>query len=254
MASTYTANTGLALPAFNDGAWNATLNGNLTLLDGMTAIGGLAVQLKEVPSASLNVAVSAGTYRKADGTLATYAGTASRTLTASATNYLWLTDVGVLTLSTSAFPTTGNVVRLATATTNATTVTGITDARIPWLSLGGHVNWGVGTPTIAAGAGAGTTPTLTVTGSDQGGLITIATGTAPTASAVVATITFGQAFPTAPRAVILTPGGSSTAALSGAAQVYVEVTAISTTAFTITVGSTNLTASTTYKWQYAVIG
>jgi hypothetical protein len=54
--------------------------------------------------------------------------------------------------------------------------------------------------------------------------------------------------------VILTPGGSSTATLSGAAQVYVDVTAISTTAFTINVGSTNLTASTTYKWQYAVIG
>ena len=44
------------------------------LLDGMTAIGGLAVTPTEVPSATLNVRVSGGNYIKADGTIGSFAG------------------------------------------------------------------------------------------------------------------------------------------------------------------------------------
>jgi hypothetical protein len=77
---------------------------------------------------------------------------------------------------------------------------------------------------------------------------------APSASATVATITFGQAFSATPRAVLLTPGGANTATLSGNAQVYADSASTSTTVFVVKVGSTNLTASTTFKWHYAVIG
>lgn len=254
MATTYSSNLGIGTPALHDKTWKPVLDANRAILDAQAALGALAVQTVEHPSTTLNVAVSAGTYRKADGTLATYAGTASFAVTTATTSYLYLSDSGTLTASTSAFPTTGNVVRLATVVAGATTITSVTDARVPWLSLGGHVHWGVGTPTIAAGTGAGTTPTVTVAGSDQGGLITVTTGTTPTASATVATVTFGQAFSTAPRAVILTPAGPNSAPLSGNAQVYLDSASTTATAFVLKVGSTALTAATAYKWHYAVIG
>jgi hypothetical protein len=254
MANAYTAGIGLAEPANNDLLWGATLNANLTLLDAQAALGALAVQALEHPSTSLNIKVSAGVFRKSDGTLATYAGTASFAVTTAATNYLYLSDSGTLTASTTAFPTTGNVVRLATVVAGATTITSVADARVPWIALGGHVHWGVGTPTIAAGTGAGTTPTVTVAGSDQGGLITVTAGTTPAASATVATVTFGQAFSAVPRAVILTPAGANSAPLSGNAQVYIDSALTTTTAFVLKVGSTALTAATAYKWHYAVIG
>lgn len=253
MAITYSTVLGLGTPALND-PWKPTLDANRALIEAQTALGSFAIRLAEVPSASLNIAVSAGVYRKADGTVATYAGTASFALTTAATNYVYLADGGTLSASTTAFPTTGNVVRLATVVAGAATITSIADARIPFLSLGGHAQWGVGTPTVAAGTGAGTSPTVSVSGSDQGGVITVTTGTSPSASATVATITFGQAFSATPRAVVLTPAGANTAALSGNAQVYADSASTSTAAFVVKVGSTNLTASTTHKWHYAVIG
>jgi hypothetical protein len=254
MATTYSPNLGLGTPALHDKPFKPVLDANRATLDAQAALGALAVRTAEIPSTTLNVAVSAGTYRKADGTLAAYAGTAGFAVTTAATSYLYLTDGGTLTASTTAFPATGNVVRLAVVVAGATTITSVTDARIPWLALGGHVHWGVGTPTIAAGSGAGASPVVTVAGSDQGGLITVTTSTTPTASATVATVTFGQAFSAAPRTVILTPAGANSAPLSGNAQVYVDSAATSTTAFVLKVGSTALAVATAYKWYYAVIG
>jgi hypothetical protein len=254
MSTTYSSNLGLGTPALHDKPFKPVLDANRAILDAQAALGALAVRMAEIPSTTLNVAVSGGTYRKSDGTLATYAGTASFAVTTAVTNYLYLSDSGTLTASTTGFSATGNVIRLATVVAGATTITSVADARIPWLSLGGHVHWGVGMPTIAAGSGAGASPVVTVAGSDQGGLITVTVSTTPAASATVATVTFGQAFAAAPRAVILTPAGPNSAPLSGNAQVYVDSTATSTTAFVLKVGSTALAVATTYKWYYAVIG
>lgn len=246
MANAYTVGIGLAEPANNDPSWGTTLNADLTLLDAQAALGALAVQTVEHPSASLNIAVSAGSFRKGDGSIVTYAGTTSQACTTAVTNYVFLNDSGTLAVNTTGFPT--SCMRLATVVAGATTITSVTDARIPWAMAG------VGTPTIAAGTGAGTSPTVSVTGNDRGGQISVTAGTTPTASATVATVTFGQAFSAAPRAVILTPAGANSAPLSGNAQVYVDSALTTTTAFVLKVGSTALTAATAYKWHYAVIG
>ncbi len=107
-------------------------------------------------------------------------------------------------------------------------------------------------PSIAAGVGAGTGPTLSINGTDAAGVLNITTGSAPTASAVVATITFNAAYGTAPY-IALTPANDLTAALSGNAQVYIDFASTTTALFVVKVGSTNLAATTSYKWHYHVV-
>lgn len=134
MATTYTTYVGLPKPAFGDRNWHTPILAAINGLDALAPVGALAVQLKEVPSASRNVKVSAGAYIKADGTFASYAGTSSFTVTASGTRYLYLTDGGTLTDGT-AWPGTDHV-RLAVVVTGASTITSITDARAPFRSTG----------------------------------------------------------------------------------------------------------------------
>src|ERR1017187_8693385 len=104
MSTTYTPNIKLAQPALGDTGWSTPLNGNCTLLDGLTPVGSLAVTLTEIPSASLNVKVSGGNYIAQAGTVAAYAGASSTAMPAPATNYLYLSGAGVLTVSTVGFP------------------------------------------------------------------------------------------------------------------------------------------------------
>lgn len=158
MATSYTANAKLQKPATADRYWDVPVNANADQLDATAAIGGLAVTTAEVPSATLNVAVAAGSYVKADGTVGTYAGVASQAVTASVTNYLFLTDAGALTVGT-AWPTT-NHVRLAVVVAGTTTVTSLADARLPFGSAGKTA--------FVALAGA--------TFDDSGGVVVLATG------------------------------------------------------------------------------
>ncbi len=116
-----------------------------------------------------------------------------------------------------------------------------------------HLQGSTSTPTIAAGAGAGTTPTIAVAGSDMGGYITLTTGTLPTLSAVVSTVTFNVTYASAPRMISLTPANNNAAMLSGVNMVFVDQAGITTTTFDVTAGTTALTAATTYKWYYTVI-
>lgn len=109
------------------------------------------------------------------------------------------------------------------------------------------------TPSIVAGTGAGTSPSVSVTGTNIGGDVTVTTGTAPTgAGATVATITYANSltFPTG-STVILTPGNAATAALNGISMVF---TTGSTTTFVITAGTTALAGSTAFIWHYQVAG
>lgn len=163
MANTYTSKNNFAKPALNDTGWNTTLNANLDQVDTVAAVGGLAVALTEVPSASLNVKVAAGTFRASTGTIVSYAGTSSQALTASNTNYVYLTDAGTLTVSTSAFPGTAHV-RLATVVVGGSTVTSITDSRLPFVSAGVNNN----TVYLALAGG---------TFADSGGVVTVGCGT-----------------------------------------------------------------------------
>lgn len=116
-----------------------------------------------------------------------------------------------------------------------------------------HIIGTSSTPGIVAGTGAGTSPTVSVTGTDLAGKVTVTTGTLPTGTnATVATITYASsyAYP-AGSYVVLYPANAITATLSGVSMVYVNGT---TTTFVITSGTTALTAASTYVWNYHVIG
>lgn len=106
---------------------------------------------------------------------------------------------------------------------------------------------------VTPSTGAGTSPTVAATGTDIGGYISITTGTSPANAATIATVAFGNSYPSAPRSIILTPANSATAALSGVTMVYVDQTSISTANFSLTSGPTGLTGATAYKWYYQVI-
>lgn len=110
---------------------------------------------------------------------------------------------------------------------------------------------GAGTaPGIAAGAGAGTSPTISLTGHDVGGQISVTTGTLPTLSSTIFTVTFNTAYAAAPY-VTFSPANANAAGLSGLTMVYVTAT---TTTFVFTAGTTALTAATQYIWNYSTIG
>jgi hypothetical protein len=141
MSTTYTPNANLAQPALGDTGWSTPMNGNTTILDGVTAIGSLAVTLTEVPSASLSVKIAAGNCVQQSGTLVTYAGISSTAMTASATNYAYLdlTASGALTVNTTGFPTTAHM-RLAIVVAGSATITSITDQRVPFLVCGTYAD------------------------------------------------------------------------------------------------------------------
>ncbi len=119
-----------------------------------------------------------------------------------------------------------------------------------------HLAGTTSAPTIAAGAGAGTSPTVSVgSGStDLSGYVNITTGTTCTALATVATITFNNAYATAPKCIMIQPANSTTAAITPNAKlVYVNQAGITTTTFDITAGGTALSDATAYKWYYFIV-
>lgn len=116
--------------------------------------------------------------------------------------------------------------------------------------INGQVSYGGSTPSIAAGTGAGTSPTVSIVGTNNGGVITVTTGTLPSSSAILITVTYTGAFATGSQ-IILYPTNSNTSLLSGVSMVYTTGT---TSTFTITTGTTALTAATIYSWAYVVTG
>ena len=107
-------------------------------------------------------------------------------------------------------------------------------------------------PTAAPGAGAGGGGSVSVgtNSNDIGGNISVTTGTTPTASAAIVTVTFHTAFTNAPF-VELTPANAATALISGVTMVYVTKT---NGTFVINAGTTGLTTLTTYSWDYHTMG
>jgi len=94
-----------------------------------------------------------------------------------------------------------------------------------------------------AGAGAGTPSSLSNTGHDGAGKISLTTGGTPTASSVVVTVTFAGPYSISPY-IGLTAGNAATAAIMG--NIWVASTS---TTFTINV-TTALTTPTAYVWYY----
>jgi hypothetical protein len=128
VAMTYTANARLQKPATSDRNWDLPINANADALDGMTAIGGLAVTTTETPGATLRVGVAPGNFIKSDGTVVSFPGGPAFAVPASSTVYLWLTDAGVLTTG-PAFPASAHL-RLAHVVSGASSVLQVVDERI----------------------------------------------------------------------------------------------------------------------------
>lgn len=132
------------------------------------------------------------------------------------------------------------------------------DTSVNWtevtkLSSGGSVSFSETTPTIAAGAAAGGSPTINIEGSDGSGAIILVTGSSPTTSATIATITFDSTFTHNP-IIDLTPMNAASAALSGAKKPYWDYASASTTTAVLKSNTTALDAETTYIWGYQTIG
>ena len=121
MSTTTTNAIKLNKPSFADRDWHIALNQNADRLDAQSALARLCVSAAEVPSASLNVSIASGTYRKADGTSGTYAGAPSVPVAANQISYLYLDASGSLASSTTSFPATA-CVPLAIVSAGASTM------------------------------------------------------------------------------------------------------------------------------------
>ena len=104
-----------------------------------------------------------------------------------------------------------------------------------------------GTPTITPLTALGTNGTVTITGTDTGGIISATCGDSPTGTAI-AKITFSS-YRALPKGVILTPAEGNASAKT----VIVYDTTIKTTDFSISIPSGVLVAGTNYKWYYKLI-
>jgi len=114
------------------------------------------------------------------------------------------------------------------------------------LTVNGHVitgnSSGSTTAAVNANAGTGGSPACSVSGNDTGGQVTLTTGTSAWASGTQCTITFANAYGSAPHPVMSNASNVST----GAVGVYVGST---TTTFTINFMNAD-TAQHTYSWNY----
>jgi len=176
----------------------------------------------------------------------TGSGTVSSALVPLTTWSTTNTSLSNTNISYANWDTTNHVLNLGTNTAQSTYLLNVNGRS----KLNGQVSYGGSAPTISAGTGAGTSPTVTISGTNNGGIVNVTTGTLPSASATIVTVTYTGSFATGSE-VILYPANAATALLSGVSMVY---TSGNTTTFTITAGTTALTASTAYSWNYQVTG
>lgn len=123
--------------------------------------------------------------------------------------------------------------------------------------LYGLTNLGGGAPiTVTLGTGAGTGATFSIEGSATAGRFTLNTGSSPAAAQIVATFTLNPSLAPLMTGVagMTTKAGNSAAGLFEAASgTYINVGSGNVAAF-MAVNSTALTASTTYVWNYILVG
>lgn len=115
------------------------------------------------------------------------------------------------------------------------------------ITIDGHIITGGTAPTYAAGPAACTVPTLSLTGDDTTGTITVTTGSGCIVSGDLATITFASAFGSNPH-VLITPDNPASASLN----VYNDYPNLSENSFSI--GTSSIpNSSTQYRWEYEVL-
>jgi hypothetical protein len=108
------------------------------------------------------------------------------------------------------------------------------------VTIGGNLT----SANVALGAGAGSGASVSIAGTDSGHIITITTGTLPTGGATIYTLTFTH---TRGGYCMLSPGGTTTAALYGSTGVYMIDGGGSS--YSLEGVATPLTALTVYQWN-----
>lgn len=104
--------------------------------------------------------------------------------------------------------------------------------------------------TVAAGAGAGTSPTISITGTDLGGTVTLTTGTSPVTAGALFTITFNTAFEVVPKGILFAEVDFN--AKSQSANYTQNALATGSCGLTMNAGRT-APAATTFIWSYAIM-
>lgn len=149
-------------------------------------------------------------------------------------------------------PSGSNGTNGATGATGATGIQGVTGVTGP---TGGLSSTGIigtsSTPSISAGSGAGTSPTISIQGTNIGGIINVTPGITAAAGATLVTVTYSSLTYGNDSYVVLYPNNAATALLSGVTMVYATGT---TTTFVITTGTSALTPATAYSWNYIIVG
>jgi hypothetical protein len=176
MSTTFTPNLGLGIPGVGDAgaSYASVISTDLTQLDssclgafGVASIGGL------------NVSINGGTMIASTGAKVAVASVPSQAMTANQTNYVYVSDAGAFTVSTSGFPASGTFhVPLATVVCGGSAVSSIADARLPYSSCGANRN----AIYLALAGGSMTGPvTCTGTGNNAGVILaSVSTPGAPT--------------------------------------------------------------------------
>ena len=115
------------------------------------------------------------------------------------------------------------------------------------VAFSGHLKSGGNNPTRVVGPAACTSPTVTVSGTDTAGIITVTAGTGCSSGGAIMAVTFANAFAAAPK-ISLTPATASAAALPA----YVDYSQVTSSSFDIA-SSTPLSDGVQYRWYYHVI-
>lgn len=101
-------------------------------------------------------------------------------------------------------------------------------------------------PSVAAGSAAGGGASATVSGTPLSGVLSVTTGTSPSAGNTLATIGWTLPSATAPQGCSLMPRNAAAAAVSGT----IFTGAPGGSGWTVNVGATALASSTNYMWSY----
>lgn len=101
-------------------------------------------------------------------------------------------------------------------------------------------------PGVSTGSAAGTGGTGSITGTSLSGVLTVVTGTSPSASGALATVNWSLASSTAPQGCSLMARNAAAAA----ATTTIYTGAPSASGWTVNVGAAALTANTNYAWLY----
>jgi hypothetical protein len=135
------------------------------------------------------------------------------------------------------------------ANSDITSLSALTGISVSGTVSASHLASTGSVPTVSTASGAGSSAMASIVGTDTAGEITLTTGTAPAASATIVTATFASAYGSAPT-VIIVPANANASDLTDSSFAKEHST---TTTFKLTSGTTQLSASKTYKWDYVVV-